>query len=471
MRPATGKAAKQNSVPVRPDIALHDLVGANSWAPKAILHQDANHTLRLGGALTSDEIQGLQAGELRAEHNLSTAASLEVVGDRLRVINLTGHKLITGFPEGRRMWLHTTWRDADGLVLREDGAYGALTVAHRGQPLQVESLLDLHDEYARIYQVVYGMTQAWAAQLIALGWPPLMPLGFDREDGSVEHTLAELASAAPGTEWHTLHFVLNNVTVEDTRIPPYGLAFDEALARSILPIPATQFGAPGPGGVFEHFDELTLEPPLGAVSAELELCYQQTSWEYIQFLDLANDGSVASLATQGSLILDTWLATGMASPVVMATATWSGDANLVAYCFCEVGPCLNPDPSAGCVNSSGAGAVLHARGSASVAADDLVLSSSGLLSGQPALLFAGQNQLAGVAFGDGLRCAGGSVVRLGVRTPSPAGIATWGPGLAATGAWTPGEARYLQVWYRDPQGGPCGTGFILSNGLAAHFTQ
>ncbi len=471
MRPATGKAAKQNSVPVRPDIALHDLVGANSWAPKAILYQDAQHTLQLGGSLTTDEVLGLQAGELRAEHNLTMAAALEVAGDQLRVINLTGHKLITGFPEGRRMWLHTTWRDADGVLLREDGAYGTLEVTHRGQPLQVESLLDLHDPHTRVYQVVYGMTQAWAAQLIALGWPPLLALGFDREDGAIEHTLAELASAAPETEWHTLHFVLNNVTVEDTRIPPYGLGFDEALARSILPIPTTQFGAPGPGGVFEHFDELTLEPPLGAVSAEIELCYQQTSWEYIQFLDLANDGSVASLAAQGGLILDTWLATGMASPVVMATATWSGDRSFDEYCFCESGPCSNADPTAGCANSSGAGARLSARGSTQVTADDLVLLASGLLPGQPALLFAGANQLTGAPFGDGLRCAGGSVVRLGVKTPSPAGAATWGPGLGASGAWVPGQARYLQVWYRDPQAGPCGTGFNLSNGLAAHFTR
>ena len=73
-------------------------------------------------------------------------------------------------------------------------------------------------------------------------------------------------------------------------------------------------------------------------------------------------------------------------------------------------------------------------------------------------------KLHGVTFGDGLRCADGQVVRLGVEIPDELGGATWGPGLAAEGGWVPGESRYLQAWYRDPSG-PCGVGFNLTHAL------
>ena len=37
------------------------------------------------------------------------------------VVNHTGHKVISGYPEGRRMWLNIEWRDAAGEVIRVDG--------------------------------------------------------------------------------------------------------------------------------------------------------------------------------------------------------------------------------------------------------------------------------------------------------------------------------------------------------------
>ena len=138
-------------------------------------------------------------------------------------------------------------------------------------------------------------------------------------------------------------------------------------------------------------------------------------------------------------------------------------------------PCGNESAAGdgrGCRNSGGAGARLSAAGSASASADDLRLTATSLLPAQPALLFAGLNAVAGGAgapFGDGLRCAGGGVVRLGVRAPDALGVARWGPGLGAVGGWTAGERRLLQVWYRDPQGSPCGAGFNLTNGLDVTF--
>jgi hypothetical protein len=99
--------------------------------------------------------------------------------------------------------------------------------------------------------------------------------------------------------------------------------YDEAMARNILPVPATQYGNPGSGGAYNYWDELVLTPPAGAVSAIIRLMYQPTSYEYINFLYQANNGSVAYLADEGANLLDAWLNTGMAAPHTMATTTWT----------------------------------------------------------------------------------------------------------------------------------------------------
>ncbi len=90
------------------------------------------------------------------------------------------------------------------------------------------------------------------------------------------------------------------------------------------------------------------------------------------------------------------------------------------------------------------------------------------------MLFTGNLALQGgngVPFGDGLRLVGGALQRLGIESADAGGQARWGPGLAAIFGWSAGETRYFQVWYRDPVGGPCGTGFNLSNGLSAQLSN
>ncbi|MCB9914144.1 MAG: hypothetical protein H6828_03215 [Planctomycetes bacterium] len=125
----------------------------------------------------------------------------------------------------------------------------------------------------------------------------------------------------------------------------------------------------------------------------------------------------------------------------------------------------------GCANSSGRGARLDGAGCNAVSADSLRLDIGGLPAAQPVLLFAGQNATvggAGAVFGDGLRCAGGAVHRLGVHAGNAAGTSSWGPGLIAAQGWGAGDTRRFQAWYRDPAG-PCGTGYNLSNGVEVTF--
>jgi len=132
-------------------------------------------------------------------------------------------------------------------------------------------------------------------------------------------------------------------------------------------------------------------------------------------------------------------------------------------------PCGNYSATAtGCVNSTGSGARIDVVGTASVAADDLLVDLSNGIPGQAALLFCGslqQNGGLGTILGDGLLCAGGMIQRFDVRIPDGAGSAQWGPGLATTAAWPAGATRTLQVWHRDTVGGPCSSGYNLSQGI------
>ena len=128
MPPVQGRGANTGgrfAAPLRNDLPKHDLTGGTYWMPSAMQWLDNRGKLKFGG-LSAAEITAMNAGAERARSNLETAASLKVEGDRVKVVNLTGHKLISGYPEGRRMWLNIQWLDANGNLVAEDGAYGDL---------------------------------------------------------------------------------------------------------------------------------------------------------------------------------------------------------------------------------------------------------------------------------------------------------------------------------------------------------
>lgn len=139
-------------------------------------------------------------------------------------------------------------------------------------------------------------------------------------------------------------------------------------------------------------------------------------------------------------------------------------------------PCGNesqPGLGVGCASSTGIGARVHAFGSTSVASDDLGAWVSRLPASQFCLLWGGTTLVgggSGTAFGDGLRAAGGGVVRLGIRLAGSTGAARWSGGLATSAGWSAGQVVYLQGWYRDPVGGPCGFEFNTTNGLEVQLT-
>ena len=66
----------------------------------------------------------------------------------VKVTNLTGHKLPTGFAEGRQMWIHLPAKDKNGKVVWEDGKLatgGALERTEQTKVYEQEILAEGYD--------------------------------------------------------------------------------------------------------------------------------------------------------------------------------------------------------------------------------------------------------------------------------------------------------------------------------------
>lgn len=158
-------------------------------------------------------------------------------------------------------------------------------------------------------------------------------------------------------------------------------------------------------------------------------------------------------------------ANGTARPVV-GTPFCAGDGSAAP---CPCGNAEFPGARTGCWNSLFAGAHLSASGVASVAGDTVQLLADSMPNG-PALVFSGSaraNGGLGAPFGDGLRCANGTVVRIAQRV-SASGFLRYPlgaePTLATFGA-TAGGSLHYQVWYRDAAAWCSAATWNLTNGL------
>jgi hypothetical protein len=139
-------------------------------------------------------------------------------------------------------------------------------------------------------------------------------------------------------------------------------------------------------------------------------------------------------------------------------------------------PCGNQSTTAsasGCLNSTGAGGKLVTSGFPSISADTLLLQGSGMPATATALYFQGTSPLsAGVVAGDGLRVAGGTILRLGVAA-NVGGASSFPPAgssLATLGLVTPGTTLGYQIWYRDPASFCTDGTYNFSNGAAVLWT-
>ncbi|MBL8860941.1 MAG: hypothetical protein JNK02_02935 [Planctomycetes bacterium] len=181
--------------------------------------------------------------------------------------------------------------------------------------------------------------------------------------------------------------------------------------------------------------------------------------------------AVAGVASGGSIAITISTVTGFAT--VNGFQIVREGSPFTAYCFGDgtgtACPCGNSGAAGnGCENSVvAAGANLSATGTASVAADTVTLLGTGMPNSS-CLYFQGTTQISAV-FGDGIRCAGGTVIRLGTKSNVGGGSqypAVGDPSVSVRGLVPPGGGtRYYQVWYRNAAAFCTPSTFNLSNGL------
>ena len=255
--------------PFRDDLPQHDFNGANSWVPLAIHSLD--QSLELYGAAEASG-QPLSVFQEAVDRNVSmleraSDTTLTQSGDTLtvRITNNGGHKLPTGYGEGRRMWIHVRFLDAGGALLLEHGHYDATDA-------------ELDESDTKVYEIKHGM----------------------------DTTVADLTGNTPG---ESFHFVLNNTIEKDNRIPPRGFTNDAYEAIQAQPVGATY--ADG-----QYWDDTDFAIPCGAAQVEVTVYHQTTTKEYIEFLRDENTTN-----DTGQIAYDQWVLHGKSAPVAMDEVT------------------------------------------------------------------------------------------------------------------------------------------------------
>jgi hypothetical protein len=160
------------------------------------------------------------------------------------------------------------------------------------------------------------------------------------------------------------------------------------------------------------------------------------------------------------------------------TTFCAGDGSLATAC-----PCGNTGAiGRGCRSSDvfSPGAFLVASGSSTP--DSVVLAGSDIFPDGTCVFLQGDQQLVGgVVFGDGVRCVGGHLLRLYVKSVSGGSVSAPGasdPSLSARSAALgdpiqPGELRSYQIYYRDPDPtfcpAPQGSTWNVSSGVIVNW--
>jgi glucose/arabinose dehydrogenase len=243
---STGFAAEEFFNPVLRDcgingcLPVHEFVGGNTWIPQLL--QDSLWRLNRQDlqTLLTQTIHKARAMLHRAARvNVTFQPGSGEVG--VKVTNLTGHKLPTGYSEGRRMWLHVVAFDAAGNEVYSTCEYDPLS-----------GMLTVDPDC-----IVFEIQQA------------ISP--------SMSSVLNSTIPAGP-----SFHFVLNNSVFKDNRIPPKGFNAAAFSRPGLMPMengqPSTIY-VPG-----QNYFEKTYTLPVAAVRVQAFLYYQTASKEYIDFL-------------------------------------------------------------------------------------------------------------------------------------------------------------------------------------------
>jgi hypothetical protein len=192
--------------------------------------------------LTEESASVATTGSLAAAGGGASTLSLTA-----RVTNHTGHKLPTGYSEGRRMWLAVEVRDATNALVWRNGAWDPATGA-----LSI-------DAQTKVYEIKQGI------------W----------------NDVEGLCKTSDGSGRAAFHFVLNDCIAKDNRIPPAG--FRGAADPETAAYGYTYASAGVGPGISSHHDATQYSIPVPAgtpmpLQVTTTLRYQVASREYIEFL-------------------------------------------------------------------------------------------------------------------------------------------------------------------------------------------
>ena len=255
------------------DLGAHFLNGGNTWVVNAVQTLYTDGDRGLNDPVFTDEPTGLTQDMIddalaRTTQFLRDASDMELSQEgnnlKVRIINFTGHKLPTGYNEGRRMWINVTFLDDQQELILEQGAYDFTTA-------------DLTAEDTKVYGADFGL----------------------------DATMAALTGLPEG---ESFHLALNNTILFDNRIPPLG--FTNAAYEAVQAEPVGYSYADG-----QNFDDTEYLIPCGTAEAVVTLYYQTTTKEYIEFL---RDTNVTD--NRGQIVYDQWELHGKSAPVDMDSA-------------------------------------------------------------------------------------------------------------------------------------------------------
>jgi hypothetical protein len=270
MPATTGQGCAFNP-PVRDDLPLHTFAGANTWVLRAInaLYPQSD-TLMSDDTVNASVERNMEMLRDASDMELSAAGSLLNV----RVINFSGHKLPTGYAEGRRMWVNVKFYDGAGKVIAERGRYNTKTA-------------QLTTNDTKVYEGKSGVTDPLVTQY-------------------------------SGISGESFHLVLNNAWLKDNRIPPMG--FTNAGFAAVQSAPVNYAYADG-----QYWDDTQYTIPSGARRADVSVFYQTSTKEYMEFLrDTAGSGK----GSPGQIAYSQWVMWGKSAPALMD----AGSINLGCAC-------------------------------------------------------------------------------------------------------------------------------------------
>jgi hypothetical protein len=251
------------------------------------------------------------------------------------------------------------------------------------------------------------------------------------------------------------------------------LANTDLLATYTLPSPVQVTGGFFVGASYSHGVNTGFPAPVDSNG-----CFSRPGQAYlagnagpVDFTLAVNTFAPFALSTTNSLALLTEADTINGS---FGTIFCAGDG-AGSHTACPCGNNSAVADGVGCLSSLGTGGKLRAMGNPSIAMDSLVLQGT-QMPNSSALYFQGtiqQNGGNGSVFGDGLRCAGGAVIRLGTTT-NVAGASMYpfgtAPSVSVKGMVTAAGTRTYQCWYRNAAPFCTASTFNLSNGLEIVWT-